>query len=261
MDTFPSLLADECKLEYSWVGPEWNATGAVLVFLHEGLGCIRLWRDFPKQVAQALGLPALIYSRAGYGGSDPVELPRPVTYLHHEAKVVLTKILDHFGIKRAILIGHSDGGSIALIHTSADAGNRIIGTVVMATHVSNEQAAQTSIRRAVEAYKTGSLRGRLAKFHGDNVDCAFNGWSDVWLSKDFQSWNIKNVLPDICVPLLVAQGIDDRYGTLEQVDAIASGTGGPMKKCIIPDCDHSPHIEQPDIMRDAICRFVLGLGI
>ncbi|MEQ9199782.1 MAG: alpha/beta fold hydrolase, partial [Rhodospirillales bacterium] len=194
------------RIEYRWIGLQ-QIDHPVLVFLHEGLGCAGLWRDIPDVIAAATGCSALVYSRPGYGNSGPADLPRPARFMHDEALDMLPAVLDHFSIRHAILIGHSDGGSIALIHAGSDlAGDRIRGVVTLAAHVFNEEACRRGIEAARKAYEETDLRDRLARYHGDNVDIAFRGWNDVWLSDGFRDWNIEDILPDIHVPLLVIQG-------------------------------------------------------
>jgi len=256
-----TLTAAGKRLEYDWVGGRApNAGETVLVFLHEGLGCIDMWRAFPAELCAALGLPGLVYSRAGYGGSDPIELPRPPTYQEDEAKGALVEVLDRLGIERAILVGHSDGGTIALLGAATDRVGRVVGAVTMAAHVFNERMCIDGIQEALAAWKSTDLRDRLKRYHGDNVDAAFYGWSDTWQRDDYRHWNVENYLPDIHCPLLVMQGKDDHYGSEDQVDAIVRGAGGPAEKRMLPDCGHNPHLEQPQTTIEAIRAFVSGLA-
>ena len=251
------IRADGRQLECQWVGPEDVDDGKpVLVFLHEGLGCIALWRDFPETLCRELGLRGFVYSRAGYGGSEPCDLPRPVSFMHHEGQVVVPQVLDAAGIKKAILIGHSDGGSITLVHAGSDTSGRICALVTLAAHVFNEDISVKSIQAAKVAYDEGDLRQRLQKYHGHNVDCAFRGWNDVWLHPDFLNWNIEAFLPGIKAPALVLQGADDPYGTQKQVEAIVDGIGAEAQKHIIADCGHSPHLEQREETLQQIITFV-----
>lgn len=199
------LDVDGVSLEYRWFGPASDET-LTLVFLHEGLGCVELWRDFPERVAEATGCGVLVYSRAGYGRSDPAELPRPLNYMHIEGLEVLPKVLDAAGIRETVLVGHSDGGSIALINAGGLVDARIRGLVLMAPHVFNEQVCVDSIRAAKQAYEEKNLREQLTRYHGDNVDCAFWGWNRVWLDPGFWQWNIEEFLPAIKVPVMVLQG-------------------------------------------------------
>jgi pimeloyl-ACP methyl ester carboxylesterase len=220
------------------------------VFLHEGLGSAGLWRDFPGRVAEAVGRPTtLVYSRLGYGRSAPVALPRPVRYMHDEALEALPSLLDETGIDRPVLVGHSDGASIALIH--AGAGFPVDALVLLAPHVFVEDRSIAGIEAATVAYEHGDLRRRLARHH-DDVDGAFRGWNDVWLSPSFRSWDITGVLPAITCPVLVVQEQDDPYGTLAQVDAIERGVSGPVERLVLPGTGHSPHLDHPDAVIAAI---------
>jgi pimeloyl-ACP methyl ester carboxylesterase len=235
------------------------ASGPALVFLHEGLGSARQWRDFPARVGHATGLDAFAYSRVGYGASSPVDLPRPLTYMQDEAKELLPRLLDVLGIDSAILIGHSDGGSIALVHAALDARakrGRIRAVVLEAPHVFVEDVSVASIAKAREAYETGDLRERLAKHHGTNVDGAFRGWNDAWLDPGFRAWNIEEYLPSIEAPVLVIQGEDDPYGTRAQVDAVARQVSGPVETLMLPACGHAPHRDRPEATEAAIALFV-----
>ncbi|MDB4939321.1 MAG: benzoate degradation ring-cleavage hydrolase [Labilithrix sp.] len=235
------------------------ADGPTLVFLHEGLGSAKQWRDFPKRVGEATKLSAIAYSRIGYGASDPVTLPRPLTYMQDEAKYALPALLDELDIASAILVGHSDGGSIAIVHAAVDAGARIRGIVLEAPHVFVEDVSIASIANARKAYEMGDLREKLAKHHGDNVDGAFRGWNDAWLDPAFRAWNIEEYLPRIEVPVLVIQGEDDPYGTRAQVDAISRQVKGRVETLMLPQCGHAPHRDQPETTLDAIARFVAGI--
>lgn len=250
------LIAAGKRLEYTWVNRPPEGDAPVLVFLHEGLGCIALWRDFPHKLAAACDMPGLVYSRAGYGRSDGIELPRPITYQEDEARDSLAAVLDVLGIKQAILIGHSDGGTIALIHAGLDENDRVLGVVTMAAHVFNEEMCLDGIREARKVWETTDLREKLKRYHGDNVDNAFLGWNDTWQRHDYWHWNVEKYLPSISCPLLVMQGIDDHYGSEAQVDAIVSGTGGEAQKLMIPNCGHNPHFDQPAETLAAITRFV-----
>lgn len=230
-----------------------------LVFLHEGLGSAQQWRDFPARIAEATELDALAYSRIGYGASAPVTLPRPLTYMQDEAKELLPQLLDALTIDSAILIGHSDGGSIALVHAALDAGSehpRIRGVILEAPHVFVEDVSIASITKAREAYETGDLREKLAKYHGANVDGAFRGWNDAWLDPAFRGWNIEEHLPRIEAPVLVIQGEDDPYGTRAQVDAIARQVHGRVETVMLPKCGHAPHRDRADATAEAIVAFV-----
>jgi pimeloyl-ACP methyl ester carboxylesterase len=249
------LRAGGYNLEYTWHGPPPDKVPTI-VFLHEGLGCVSTWRDFPARVAEATGCGALVYSRAGYGNSDPIELPRPINFMHTEALAALPDVLDAFSIRDAILVGHSDGGSIALIYAGGRRDALLRGLILEAPHVFVEDLSVESIRKAAEDYESGPLRQALARHHGDNVECAFRGWNGVWLAPEFRSWNIEEYLPGINVPVLVIQGEQDEYGTLRQVEALERGCKCPVRSIILPHCGHSPHRDQPERTFEAITSFV-----
>ena len=253
------LLAGGRRLECVWHGPG-PAEAPTLVFLHEGLGSVSLWRDFPLRLAEATGCGALVYSRAGYGRSDPAPLPWRPTYMHEEA-AVLGEVLDLTGVRDAVLVGHSDGGSIAIIHAGKDAKSRVRALVLLAPHVFVEEMGLRSIAAATEAFTGGDLRRRLERHHGANVDCAFWGWNRVWLDPAFRSWNIEEFLPRIQSPVLLIQGEDDRYGTLRQLEAIANGCAGPVERLVLPGCAHSPHREQPERTFEAAVAFLRRHGL
>jgi len=224
----------------------------VLVFLHEGLGSVAMWRDFPARVAHAAGCDAVVYSRHGYGRSDPIDAPRSVRYMHDEALLSLPELLRSVGVERPLLVGHSDGGSIALIH--AGAGHPVAGLVLLAPHVMVEDVSIASIAAAKVTYETGDLRAKLARYHAD-VDSAFRGWNDIWLHPDFRAWNIEAYLPQIACPVLAIQGQDDEYGTMEQVRRIER-RARDVDVLALADCRHSPHRDQPAAVIEAIVRFV-----
>ena len=255
-DSHAFVTAGGRRLEYRWIGPPGGEV-PTLVFLHEGLGSASLWRDFPDRLAAATGLGALVYSRAGYGRSDPAGLPRPVRFMHDEA-AVLVEVLEGTGVRDPVLVGHSDGASIAIIYAGSDAGPRPRGLVLEAPHVFTEPHGLASIAAIREQYRTTGLRERLARHHA-HVDVAFHGWNDVWLDPEFRAWNIETCLPRISAPILVVQGEDDEYGTWAQVEAIRAGSGGPVEVLAVPACGHSPHREHPDVVLAAMARFVVGL--
>lgn len=254
----PHLSAGGRRLEYEWHGPG-PAAAPTLVFLHEGLGCVTTWRDFPARLAEATGWGALVYSRAGYGRSEPVPLPRPLCFMHDEALLVLPEVLEAAGVRETVLVGHSDGGSIALVYAGGAPSTNVRGLLLEAPHVSCEDLSVRSIARAAERYREGDLRRALERHHGDNVDVAFWGWNRAWLDPDFRAWNIEEYLGLIRCPVLVIQGEDDEYGTLAHVDAIEAGCGGPVSRLVLPDCGHSPHRDQPDATLRAMADFVRGL--
>jgi len=230
------------------------------VLLHEGLGCVSLWRDFPARLAGATGLRTLVFSRAGYGASDAEPLPWAVSFMHRQGLEVLGPVLDAAGIDDAILVGHSDGASIALVHAGgADPRGRVRALVLLAPHVLCEDLTIRSIEAAREAYERGDLRARLLRHHGANVDNAFRGWNGAWLDPGFRAWTIEEYLPRVRVPVLVIQGEDDAYGTRRQVDAIAAGCPGPVETLLLPGCGHSPHRDAPDETLGAVAGFVRRL--
>jgi pimeloyl-ACP methyl ester carboxylesterase len=229
-----------------------SAAATTLVFLHEGLGSVSLWRDFPDRVARATGLGAVVYSRRGYGRSEPAPLPRGVDFMHREAWDVLPALLRACAIERPLLVGHSDGASIALLYAARHPVARV---AAMAPHVFVEDVCVTSIAGAARAYAAGELRARLARHHAD-VDNAFHGWADVWLSPEFRAWNIEDEVARVAAPLLVIQGRDDEYGTLAQVAAIAARARGPVDALALARCGHSPHRDRPEAVLAAIAAFV-----
>ena len=243
------------RLEYAQL-PGASPAAPTLVFLHEGLGSVTLWRDFPARLAAATGHGALVYSRSGYGQSDPITESRPVDFMHEEALRALPELLDKLGIERPILIGHSDGASIALIHAGG-AGRAITGVVAMAPHVLVEDISIRSIEAARRAYETTDLRDRLARHHA-NPDSAFRGWNDVWLAPAFRAWNIEEYLPSIGAPILAIQGEDDEYGTMDQLDRIARGAP-EVEQLRLADCRHSPHKDRPEAVIAAISAFTKHL--
>ena len=229
------------------------APGPAIVMLHEGLGSVSMWRDFPEQVALATGHEVVVYSRQGHGRSAPLTGPRPLRFMHDEALVVLPEILDALEVRRPILLGHSDGGSIAIIHAGGS-GREVAGLVLIAPHVMVEDISVASIAKARTAYEQGALRTRLGRHH-DDVDGAFRGWNDVWLRPEFRSWNIEEYLPRIGCPVLAIQGEDDEYGTMQQVDRIAR-TIPHARLLKLARCGHSPHRDSAEDVLEAIRGFV-----
>ena len=234
------------------------ATGCPpLVFLHEGLGSVSLWRDFPDHVARKVGAPAMIYSRFGYGKSDGLKGPRTPRFMHDEALEVLPALLDTLGIEAPILIGHSDGASIALIHAAAS-GRATSGLVLMAPHVMVEPICIENIARVTETYERTDLKARLARHHR-NVDDAFLGWARIWLDPRFRTWSLAKEASALTVPTLLIQGEDDAYGTLAQLDAIGEVAKGPVRRLVLRDCGHSPQRDQEAAVLEAVAAFVTRL--
>lgn len=252
------LAVGDARLEYRWLGPPPEAAPTI-VFLHEGLGCSGLWRDFPDRLIAACGWGGLVYSRAGFGRSSPRPLPVPLDYHTREALDALPAVLAAAGIRRCVLFGHSDGGTLALILAGSRHDPRLAGLVTVAAHVFNEEVTIAGIEATRDAYRRGDLRRRLARHHGANVDAVFRGWCDVWLDPGFRAWTVTHVLAGVAVPILVVQGADDQYGTLAQVEAIAKGVSGPATALVIAGCGHSPHLEQPGPLIAASCRFLAPL--
>ena len=253
-----TIEAGGARLECGWWGAREGA-GPVLALLHEGLGCVRMWRDFPAALHERTGLPVFAWSRAGYGGSDPAELPRGVDYMHVEGCEVVDTVLDAAGIDDAVLVGHSDGASIAIVHAGGNAGgaaSRVRALVLLAPHVFCEEVGIASIRAAGSAFRDGGLRERLARYHGDRVDEAFFGWHDAWLQPGFRQWSIESFLPGIHVPVLLIQGDRDAYGSVAQLDAIERGAAGPVTRRWLENCGHAPHRERPKETLDAIATFL-----
>jgi len=242
------------RLEYRWIGPR-PGEAPLIVFLHEGLGSVGMWRDFPDRLAAATGCGALVYGRTGHGGSGKVSGPRPVRYMHDEALDVLPAVFRHFELETAVLFGHSDGASIALIHAGAHAGS-VRALVVEAPHVFVETVSIEGIERITADYATTNLKERLARHHGTNTDSMFRAWSEVWLRPEFREWNIEKYLPAIDCPVLVVQGEDDQYGTLEQVEAVVNQVSGTAESLIVPGCGHAPHAERPDEVLGAAAGFI-----
>ena len=254
------LDLDGLHLDYRWVGPG-PEQAPTLVLLHEGLGSVALWRDFPERLEEATGLGVLAYSRRGYGGSDPVELPRPLSYMHDEGLDVLPRVLEAAGVRRAVLLGHSDGASIALIHAGGGNAPLVEGLVVMAPHVVVEECCVAAIAGTTDSFRIGGLRARLERYHGRNVDCAFWGWNLAWLDPAFRQWDIRKYLPNISVPTLVIQGEDDEYGTAVQYDTIRDRVPAPVEVLVLKDCGHSPHKDQEAAVVAAVRAFVGRLGL
>jgi pimeloyl-ACP methyl ester carboxylesterase len=244
---------DARRIEYQEIPGD--STQPVLVFLHEGLGSVGLWADFPARVAASTSCRAFVYSRFGHGESDPPPAPRTPAFMHEEAREVLPRLLAKWGISKPLLIGHSDGASIALIHAAEHPVTALVG---IAPHVFVEEECLAEIRQAKTLYQEAGRRERMAAHHRD-VDAAFYGWNDVWLNPDFKAWNIEELLPAIDVPVLLIQGDDDPYGTLAQIDAVANATRGPVERIVL-SCRHAPHVQAPEETLAAVSRFVAVHG-
>lgn len=225
------------------------------MLLHEGLGSLDLWRDLPQELARNTGLSVLAYSRYGYGKSDSFAEPREPDYMHHEARVILPQLLAGFAIPRPVLVGHSDGASIALIYAGA---YDIAALVVIAPHVFVEAVTVESIAALRASYETTKLRERLARRHRD-VDATFYGWNDIWLDARFRTWNIEDVLAGIRVPVLMIQGDGDAYGTLAQLDSIRAAVSNTTT-LIVPGAGHNPQRDAPETVIAAIVAFAHNVG-
>ena len=244
------------KLEVAWVGAS-ASSQPTIVFLHEGLGSVAMWKDFPARLCETLQRRGLVFSRYGYGRSGlkpPGEHWQP-DFMHRQADEVLPALLAALGIERPLLFGHSDGASIALLHA---ARFDVAGVIAVAPHLFVEDVSIASIEKAREAYATTDLRERLARYH-DDPDSAFRGWNDVWLSSAFRGWNIERDIASITCPVLAVQGEDDEYGTLEQIHSIAR-TLPKTRLLAIPKCGHSAHRDQPDALIEATRQFVVNTG-
>lgn len=251
------LMVNGKRLEYACWGPP-PERAPTLVLLHEGLGCTALWRDFPARVAEATGWGVLAYSRAGYGRSDPADLPRPLDYMTREAVDILPRVLDAAGVRKVVLMGHSDGATIAAVHAGSVADFRVRGAILMAPHFFTEAMGLAEIARAKDAFETGDLRARMARYHRD-PDNAFRGWNDSWLAPGFAAWNVADVIDYIRVPVLAIQGRADPYGTLAQIDEIESRSYAPVETLVLDDCAHAPHLDQPRATLTAVGDFLTRL--
>ncbi|MGA7460138.1 MAG: alpha/beta hydrolase [Candidatus Korobacteraceae bacterium] len=246
------VVVDGKRLETLWIGHE-RSDQPVIVMLHEGLGSIALWKDFPQQLAARTGGAVLVYSRYGHGNSDKLMEKRPVNFMHREGEVVLPELLDKLAIDRPILLGHSDGGSISIIFAGRYP-DRPRAVILEAPHVFVEDLSIASITQAKLNFETTDLRQKLSRHHA-RVDATFWGWNDIWLDPNFRSWNIEGYLATIRCPVLCIQGEDDEYGTRAQVDAIAA-QAPQAEIMMLPDCKHSPHRDQPEKTLDRIAEFV-----
>ena len=251
------IRAGGADLEAVCIGPS-PSEAPTIVMLHEGLGCVSLWRDFPGKLARETGHGVFVYSRRGYGASDPYPLPRPLDYMTREAMDALPDVLTKIGLKRGILLGHSDGASIAAIYAGSVQDHRIRGLVLMAPHFFTEPMGLAAVAQVKEIYETGSLRSKLAAYHTD-VDNSFRGWNDAWGDPAFAGWNIEDAIAYIRVPVLAIQGKDDQYGTPAQIDALAEQLYSPLDIELLEECGHSPFIDQPERTLTAVADFAARL--
>ncbi len=249
------LTVAEASLEAACFGPPPHAAPTI-VLLHEGLGCVALWREFPQKLAEATGFGVLVYSRRGYGRSSAIPLPRPLDYMTREAVETLPRVLDAAGLKRAILVGHSDGATIAAVYAGAFEDPRLAGLALIAPHFFAEPHGLRAIRAAAAAFAQGDLSARLAKYH-DDVEGAFHGWSGAWLDPGFERWSIADSIERWRVPALVIQGDEDPYGTLRQVDEVSRRARGDVETLILPGVKHAPQFERPEETLAALAVFCL----
>lgn len=253
-----TLAAAGYEIEHERVAG--TVSGPTLVLLHEGLGCVGMWRRFPAALAEATGLGVFSYSRPGYGRSSAIPLPRPLDFHTRDALDVLPEVLDAAGISDCLLIGHSDGASIAVVYAGAVADPRVRALVLMAPHVLTESKTVMNIAAAKRSFEASDLRDKLARYHGANVDCAFSGWCDAWLDPEFRRWDITHWLPNIHVPVLTVRGNDDAYNTAVHVERIAALVSGPVTRVDVQDCGHAPHLEQGERVVRAVAEFVRAVG-
>ena len=252
-DPSSQLKSNGKSLEYSCYGPSPDQATTILL-LHEGLGCVALWRDFPAKLAKASGFGVMAYSRAGYGQSDPADLPRPLDYMTREAVDSLPQLIAAAGLQQIILLGHSDGASIAAIYGGSVEDHRVRGLILMAPHFFTEDMGLASIAEAKVAYENTDLSTRMSKYH-NNPDNAFYGWNDSWLHADFKNWNITDVIDYIRVPVLAIQGREDQYGTTAQIEALKAQLYAPLETVLLENCQHTPFLEQPDLTLRSITNF------
>src|SRR6185437_9457520 len=247
------LRIGDSDLEYRMIGPGPDAAPTI-VMLHEGLGSAGLWGDFPDKLQAATGMGVFAYSRSGYGASSPVKLPRPLDYMHREALDVLPKVLDAIGFRRGLLVGHSDGASIAAIYAGGIQDHRIRGLVLIAPHFIVEDISVQSIAGIKTVYEQGELKAKLARWH-TNVDNAFYGWNGAWLDPAFRDWDISEYLAYVRVPVAIVQGANDQYGTIRQIEIAQEECYCPVDVTIIPGAGHSPHREAPEATLGLITEF------
>jgi pimeloyl-ACP methyl ester carboxylesterase len=246
------LDLDDRKLEYRFIAGR-STTAPTIIMLHEGLGSAALWGAFPEKLAEATGCAVFVYSRAGYGVSSPVNLPRPLTYMHDEALQVLPRLIDAIGLERGALLGHSDGASIAAIFAGGIADPRIEAISLFAPHFFTEEFGLQEIARAKENYQTGDLKPRLARWH-KNVDVSFYGWNGAWLDPGFRDWNLTEYLPRMRSAVQIVQGDADPYGSMRQVEVLVENYPA-TEVVVLPNVGHMPHREAPDVTLTAVARF------
>ena len=242
------------RLEYRMIGPRPEAAPTI-VMLHEGLGSAASWGSFPDRIAAATGAGVFVYSRAGYGRSSPGALPRSTSFMAEEACEVLPRVLAIIGFQRGLLLGHSDGASIATIYAGSVQDHRVRGLLLLAPHFFTEEIGLAEIRRARKSFETGGLREKLKPWHAD-VDCAFRSWNEPWLDPDMRKWDITDALGYIRVPILIVQGEDDQFGTLKQIEAAQRECFCPVETLLLPGIRHVPQREAPELTLAAVTGFI-----
>lgn len=252
MTEFLRIGSKQIEVQWHRHGKRGNPT---LVFLHEGLGCVDMWKDFPALLSRRTGCPALVFSRLGYGASDPCPTPWKINFMHKEGLKILPAVIKEAKITDHILIGHSDGGSIGIIYAGSPHAKGLKGLITEAAHVFCEKITVESIHQAKLNYEHHDLRPRLERYHGQNTENAFRGWNDIWLHPGFIHWNIEKYLPRITVPMLALQGNRDQYGSLKQMAGIKNRTSR-VRTHIVEDCRHSPHAEQAGKVLDIMAGFI-----
>lgn len=252
-----TLVAGGKRLDYACFGPA-PGDAPTIVMLHEGLGCVALWRDLPARLAQATGFGVVAYSRAGYGQSDPTDLPRPLDYMTGEAVEVLPEVIAALGLERVVLLGHSDGATIAAEYAGRVPDERLEALVLIAPHFFTEDMGLAEIARAREAFASTDLPVKMGKYHRDAAH-TFRGWNDAWLDPGFKTWNVADVIDHWCVPCLAIQGSEDQYGTLAQLDVIEARSPEPVARLVVDGAKHAPHLEHPDQVIVAVAQFCAGL--
>lgn len=248
------VVANGASLEWAVFGPG-NPAVPVIVLLHEGLGCLALWRAFPEQLARHTGCRVFAFSRAGYGRSDAATLPRPLDYMTREALDCLPDVLAAIDAPGYVLLGHSDGASIAAIYAGSVADDRLRGVVLMAPHFFTEPMGLAEIAAARDAFETTAMKERMAKYHADPV-ATFRGWNEAWLAPGFKAWNVEAVIESFRVPVLALQGREDQYGTLAQIEVARRKSPADVELAVIEKCRHSPHFDQPEATLEAIGAFL-----
>ena len=248
------LRIGDSDLEYRMIGPR-PSEAPTIVMLQEGLGSAAMWGDFPDRLQAATGMGVFVYSRAGYGASTPVTLPRRIDYMTREALDVLPKLLDAIGFQRGVLLGHSDGASIAAIYAGGTGDHRLRAVVLIAPHFVVEDVSVASIAEIRNTYETTDLRAKLGRWHS-NVDNAFYGWNDAWLDPDFRRWDISDYLAYVRIPVAILQGEADQYGTIRQVEIAKEECYCPVDVTLIPQSGHSPHREAPELTLATVSEFV-----